>query len=72
VKETLYEWFAASVAAHPHEPALEVGTDRLTYGQLDALAERLAAELVAAHGGVPDRVGRHRRSAQPRLPGGPH
>ncbi|MFH8559489.1 amino acid adenylation domain-containing protein [Streptomyces sp. NPDC017988] len=57
MKETLYEWFAASVAAHPHEPALEVGTDRLTYGQLDALAERLAAELVAAHGGVPDRVG---------------
>ncbi|GAA1946247.1 D-alanine--poly(phosphoribitol) ligase [Streptomyces durmitorensis] len=57
MKETLYEWFAASAAAYPHEPALEVGTDRLTYEQLDAQAQHLAAELVVAHGGVPSRVG---------------
>jgi len=54
---TLYEWFAASVAAHGGATALEVGQERLTYRQLSALVDRLAGDLVAAHGMVPSRVG---------------
>ncbi|MFD0312732.1 amino acid adenylation domain-containing protein [Streptomyces flavalbus] len=55
---TLYGWFAASVAAHgDRHTALEVAGDRLTYAELDATAARLAALLVAEHGGAPARVG---------------
>ncbi len=54
---TLYEWFAHSVARYGDEPALEVGPEQLTYRQLDALAEKVAAELLAALGKVPRRVG---------------
>lgn len=57
MERTLYEWFAASVARHGGELALEVGPDRLTYRQLSDLADRVAGELVAAHGTVPSRVG---------------
>ncbi|WP_333766546.1 amino acid adenylation domain-containing protein [Streptomyces sp. IBSBF 2435] len=57
--QTMYEWFARSAAEHGHEVvALEVGEDRLTYGELRDLAERIAARLVAAAGGsAPSRVG---------------
>ncbi|MEU6556319.1 amino acid adenylation domain-containing protein [Streptomyces sp. NPDC046915] len=57
MERTLYEWFAASVARHGGEPALEVGAERLTYRQLSDLADRVAGELLAAHGTVPRRVG---------------
>lgn len=55
---TMYDWFAASVAEHgDRQTALEVAGEHLTYAELDATAHRLAAELVAGHGGVPSRVG---------------
>ncbi|WP_246234262.1 amino acid adenylation domain-containing protein [Streptomyces boluensis] len=54
---TLYEWFAGSVDAHGDALALEVGQERLTYGQLGELSDRIAAGLLAAHGTVPRRVG---------------
>lgn len=57
MERTLYEWFAASAARHGGELALEVGPDRLTYRQLSDLADRVAGELLAAHGTVPRRVG---------------
>jgi amino acid adenylation domain-containing protein len=57
VKQTLYEWFAASVAQFPDHPALEVGADRLTYRELHDAAERIAARLPATADGVPRRVG---------------
>lgn len=53
---TLYEWFAGSVRRHPDAIALEVGDRTLTYHQLAACAAETAARLVAAHGGLPDRV----------------
>jgi amino acid adenylation domain-containing protein len=57
--QTAYAWFARSVAAFGHDcTALEVGGERLTYGELRDLAERLAARLIAANGGdAPRRVG---------------
>ncbi|MFM9368748.1 amino acid adenylation domain-containing protein [Streptomyces sp. Da 82-17] len=54
---TLYEWFAASVAAHGDALALEVGEEQLTYRELGALVDRLAGELLAASGELPRRVG---------------
>ncbi|MGK5543258.1 amino acid adenylation domain-containing protein [Streptomyces sp. URMC 127] len=57
MRRTLYEWFAATADRHGSEPALEAGPDRLTYRQLSDLADRVAGELVAAHGAVPRRVG---------------
>ncbi|WP_405006900.1 amino acid adenylation domain-containing protein [Kitasatospora purpeofusca] len=57
VKQTLYEWFAASVAEFPDRTALEVGAERLTYRELHDAAERIAARLLTATGGVPRRVG---------------
>ncbi|MEW2296342.1 amino acid adenylation domain-containing protein [Streptomyces sp. NPDC006743] len=55
---TLYGWFARSAAAHPDAPALEVAGACLTYRELRAAAERLAARLTAAAGGTaPRRVG---------------
>lgn len=57
MEKTLYQWFADSVSEFGDHPALEVGEDRLTYRELHALADRIAADLLAAHGGVPARVG---------------
>ncbi|MZE81040.1 amino acid adenylation domain-containing protein [Streptomyces xinghaiensis] len=55
---TMYDWFAASVAAHGDaQTALEVADDTLSYAELDAAAARLAGRLVDRHGGVPARVG---------------
>ncbi|WP_419993125.1 amino acid adenylation domain-containing protein [Streptomyces boninensis] len=59
VPRNLYEWFARSADrfgdAHT---ALEAGEERLSYGELRHLAERLAERLVAANGGLaPRRVG---------------
>ncbi|WP_420031829.1 amino acid adenylation domain-containing protein [Streptomyces sp. cg28] len=55
---TMYDWFAHSVAQHgDRQTALEVAGEVLTYAELDGLAARVAGELVAAHGGVPARVG---------------
>ncbi|MER7109838.1 AMP-binding protein [Streptomyces sp. NPDC000229] len=55
---TLHDWFADSVPAHGDRIALEAGATRLTYGELSALADRVAARLVEVTGGeVPRRVG---------------
>ncbi|MEV7560544.1 AMP-binding protein [Streptomyces sp. NPDC089795] len=59
---TLYEWFARTVEAHPHAPALELRDseqrDRvIDYRELHRRAEALAHRLVAEHGGVPRRIG---------------
>ncbi|MFF3495277.1 amino acid adenylation domain-containing protein [Streptomyces sp. NPDC002795] len=55
---TLYDWFAHSVSRHgDRQIALEVAGEVMTYAELDALCARVAGELVAAHGGVPARVG---------------
>ncbi|KAB8159558.1 amino acid adenylation domain-containing protein [Streptomyces sp. 3MP-14] len=48
---TLFDWFAASAAEHPDQPALEVGAERLTYGELRRLVEGLAVRLLAVNGG---------------------
>ncbi|MGW1161474.1 amino acid adenylation domain-containing protein [Streptomyces sp. NPDC002519] len=54
--ETAYDWFARSADAYGGKAvALEVGEDRITYADLRDLAERLAARLVDAAGGVPPR-----------------
>ncbi|GGZ62655.1 amino acid adenylation protein [Streptomyces subrutilus] len=53
---TLYEWFDRSAALHPDEPALEAGGARLTYAELRRAAESVAARIVLAHGGVPERI----------------
>ena len=56
VPQTAYDWFARSAATHGYDvTALEVGEERLSYGELRDLAERLAARLVAASGGTPPR-----------------
>jgi amino acid adenylation domain-containing protein len=56
--DTLYGWFAATVAAHPTEPALVVGGETLTYAALNDLVDRLAGRILAEMGGrVPARVG---------------
>ncbi|SEC38678.1 amino acid adenylation domain-containing protein [Streptomyces sp. 3213] len=57
VKQTLYEWFAGSVAEFPDHVALEIGTERLTYRELHDAAERIAAGLLTAGHGVPQRIG---------------
>ncbi|MET8813824.1 amino acid adenylation domain-containing protein [Streptomyces sp. NPDC004549] len=59
---TLYEWFARTVEAHPHAPALELcdseQRDRVVdYQELHRRSEALAHRLVAEHGGVPRRIG---------------
>jgi amino acid adenylation domain-containing protein len=56
---TAYDRFAQSAATYGYDvTALEVGEDRLSYGELRDLAERLAAHLVATAGGAaPRRVG---------------
>lgn len=55
--ETMYGWFLASVQRVPDAVALEVADDVLTYAELTALVDRLAAGLVKAAGGVPAAVG---------------
>lgn len=57
MERTLYEWFAASVERYGDQLALEVGEERLTYRQLAALADQVAAALLASHGDIPRRVG---------------
>jgi amino acid adenylation domain-containing protein len=53
-----YAWFDRSADAFGHCHALEVGEERLTYGELRELAERLAMRLVGVCGGArPRRVG---------------
>ncbi|WP_426368857.1 long-chain-fatty-acid--CoA ligase [Streptomyces sp. E-08] len=47
---------ARSAAAHPDRTALRLGTDALTYGALDELADRAAALLHARGVGPGDRV----------------
>lgn len=56
---TLHGWFARSAADHPDAVALEVAGERLSFAELDRLSAAVAAELVRAHGGVPDVVGLH-------------
>ncbi|MGW4826632.1 AMP-binding protein [Amycolatopsis japonica] len=56
---TLHEWFARSAADHPDAVALEVEGERFGYAELDRLSAAVAAELVRAHGGIPDVVGLH-------------
>ncbi|MFC8845940.1 MULTISPECIES: amino acid adenylation domain-containing protein [unclassified Micromonospora] len=54
----MYDWFAASVDRYAdRQPALEVAGETLGYAELDDVAGRVAAELVAHNGGVPGRVG---------------
>lgn len=48
--QTMYGAFTATVDAHGDEPALEVGGERLTYRELDSLADSIAAHIVAAGG----------------------
>ncbi|MCC9308110.1 amino acid adenylation domain-containing protein [Kitasatospora sp. RB6PN24] len=54
--ETLYEWFARSVAARPDAAALEIGDARYSYQELSRHADRLAGRILAAHGTRPERV----------------
>ncbi|HEU0055442.1 MAG TPA: amino acid adenylation domain-containing protein, partial [Longimicrobium sp.] len=49
--------FQAWAARTPDAPALEYGSTRLTYAELDARANRLAARLRAAGAGLETRVG---------------
>ncbi|MFF0433762.1 AMP-binding protein [Streptomyces sp. NPDC004327] len=53
---TFYRRFENSALALPDRPALEIGAEVLTYGQLRALALTLAERIVRKHGGVPRRV----------------
>ncbi|GHH86099.1 amino acid adenylation protein [Streptomyces sulfonofaciens] len=57
--QTAYAWFSRSADRLGDAwTAVEVGEEKLTYGQLRELAEHLAARLVAAGGGsAPRRVG---------------
>nr|WP_042179920.1 amino acid adenylation domain-containing protein [Kibdelosporangium sp. MJ126-NF4]ADB02873.1 AzicV [Kibdelosporangium sp. MJ126-NF4]CEL14096.1 non-ribosomal peptide synthetase [Kibdelosporangium sp. MJ126-NF4]CTQ88462.1 non-ribosomal peptide synthetase [Kibdelosporangium sp. MJ126-NF4] len=55
--QTMYDWFAASVADGPDRIALEIGQDQVTYRELSDLADHIAGQLVTRIGGVPRRVG---------------
>ncbi|GIH96833.1 AMP-binding protein [Planobispora siamensis] len=57
MERTLYQWFADSAARHGERVALEVGGGRHTYAELESLSRRLAAEIAAACGEPPARVG---------------
>ncbi|MFG2874139.1 Pls/PosA family non-ribosomal peptide synthetase [Streptomyces sp. NPDC048337] len=54
---TLVDIFEASVRAYPDEPALDDGTEQLTYRALAAEVERRRRALAAAGVGLGDRVG---------------
>jgi amino acid adenylation domain-containing protein/non-ribosomal peptide synthase protein (TIGR01720 family) len=53
---SLHERFAAVAARHPRAVAVVAGAERLTYGQLDRLSDRLADRLRAAGVGPEVRV----------------
>ena len=53
----LHRAFFESAAAHPGRPALEVGTETLTYGQLRERVLRVAHALVVQAGLSQPRVG---------------
>src|SRR5690606_35169096 len=52
----VHELYAARAAAQPAHPALEFGTQVLSYAELDARANRLAHELAARGTGPGDLV----------------
>jgi amino acid adenylation domain-containing protein len=53
----LYQWFAGSADRTPAAPALEIGDEVLTYGDLRERVDALATLILAANGGqVPQRV----------------
>ncbi|MCG5462819.1 amino acid adenylation domain-containing protein [Micromonospora sp. MED01] len=54
---TLYDWFAESAAQHRDRIALDLGVNRLRYGELDDLAGRVAAAVVRRLGQPPNRLG---------------
>lgn len=54
---SLYEWFASSVRDHPDNLAIDLGTDTLTYAELEAAVARVAELIRATHGSRPHRVG---------------
>ena len=57
-RHTLYDWFATSAALHKDRSALEVGDTTLTYAELSALVDALAARLLRhLHDAPPRRVG---------------
>jgi amino acid adenylation domain-containing protein len=57
-QRALYDWFEASAAAYGDHVALRTAGRTLTYAELTALSDRLAAELLSLlDGRVPDRVG---------------
>ncbi|MFB7253201.1 AMP-binding protein [Streptomyces nojiriensis] len=55
-QRTLYQWFEESALRHPGLPALEIGDEVLTYGEVRALALTLADRIAAKHGSLPARV----------------
>ncbi|WTJ47677.1 amino acid adenylation domain-containing protein [Streptomyces atratus] len=54
---TALDLFARQVAAAPHAPAIVAGDGTVSYAELDALADRIAAGLAAAGVEPTDRVG---------------
>ena len=54
---SLYQWFADSAERNPSATALEVADRSITYRELRAAAERMAARVLAAAGRRPSRVG---------------
>ncbi|WP_328912403.1 MULTISPECIES: AMP-binding protein [unclassified Streptomyces] len=54
---TLYDWFSQAAERYPGEVALEVADTALTFDELLELSDRIAARLLAAHGGRPEAVG---------------
>lgn len=54
---TLYDWFAESARRHPDRLALRAGGLDFSYRQLVAATARLADDILACHGGRPDRIG---------------
>ncbi|WP_406148852.1 AMP-binding protein [Streptomyces sp. NBC_01012] len=55
-QRTLYQWFEESALRHPGLPALEIGDEVLTYGELRSLALTLADRIARKHGSPPARV----------------
>jgi amino acid adenylation domain-containing protein len=57
LNRTMHDWFAASVAEHGAETALQVAGETYTYTELDRIAAHLAARVVEVDGTVPAAVG---------------
>jgi amino acid adenylation domain-containing protein len=57
--KSIHELFEARAAQHPERPAVEDGDGRLTYGELDARANKLARFLQGLGVGPDERVGLH-------------